>query len=239
MPDTPPRARGYLRATPRARPETRRAGLWHLENVRRVVTIGVYGWNPRRFLAGLGDADVGLLVDVRQRRGVRGPEYAWANAVRLQAAVAQAGIAYRHEKQLAPTTELRHLQYAEDARQGVGKRSRMELAAEYRRRYTGEILDQFDLGRFVAGLPAEGASALLCVERDPKACHRSIITQRLEAAYDVKVSHLYVPERTAGTCSRCWCPTARWFGATARARWPPRSPQTDRRVTERPAQGLA
>jgi uncharacterized protein (DUF488 family) len=165
-------------------------GCGNLENVERVVTIGVYGWNPERFLAALGEADVRLLVDVRQRRGVRGPEYAWANAVRLQGAVAQAGIAYRHEKQLAPTTELRHLQYAEDTRQGVGKRSRMELAAEYRRRYTGEILDQFDLGQFVAGLPADGPSALLCVERDPEACHRSIITERLDAGHGVKASHL-------------------------------------------------
>ena len=33
-------------------------------------------------------ADVRLLLDVRQRRGVRGPEYAWANSQRLQAALA-------------------------------------------------------------------------------------------------------------------------------------------------------
>ena len=38
-----------------------------------------------------------------------------------------------------PTTELRRLQYAEDDRRGVGKRSRRELAAEYARRYTTEI----------------------------------------------------------------------------------------------------
>ena len=78
------------------------------------------------------------LVDVRQRRGVRGSEYAWANATRLQAALAEAGIDYRHHKELAPTTELRRLQYREDARQGVGKRARTELAPEYVARYTRE-----------------------------------------------------------------------------------------------------
>ena len=90
----------------------------------RVVTIGVYGFDRESFVARLQHADVRVLLDVRQRRGVRGPEYAWANSLRLQAALAQAGIAYEHHPELAPTTGLRQLQYAEDDRQGVGKRSR-------------------------------------------------------------------------------------------------------------------
>ena len=86
----------------------------------RMVTIGVYGFDGESFLQRLRHADVRLLLDVRQRRGVRGPEYAWANSCRLQAALAHAGIAYEHHLELAPTTELRQLQYAEDDRQGVG-----------------------------------------------------------------------------------------------------------------------
>jgi uncharacterized protein (DUF488 family) len=133
---------------------------------------------------------VQLLLDVRQRRGVRGPEYAWANSKRLQAALAHAGIEYRHHPELAPTTELRQLQYAKDERQGVGKRSRAELAPEYRRRYTAEILDRADLRALVAELPDDGAGALLCVERDPGACHRSLIADRIAADYGVPVTHL-------------------------------------------------
>ena len=110
----------------------------------RMMTIGVYGFDGESFLQRLRQADVRLLLDVRQRRGVRGPEYAWANSHRLQAALAEAGIAYEHHRELAPTTELRRLQYAEDDRRGVGKRSRRELAAEYARRYTTEILDRAD-----------------------------------------------------------------------------------------------
>jgi uncharacterized protein (DUF488 family) len=102
--------------------------------VPRLTTIGVYGWTPERFISALRDADVRQLLDVRQRRGVRGPEYAWANSARLQAALAEAGIEYRHHKELAPTTELRRLQYREDARLGVGRRSRAALAPEYRER---------------------------------------------------------------------------------------------------------
>ena len=97
----------------------------------RLATIGVYGFDRERFLRALDGAGVGALVDVRQRRGVRGSEYAWANSQRLQAALAEAGIEYRHMKELAPTTELRRLQYREDERRGEGKRSRTVLAPEY------------------------------------------------------------------------------------------------------------
>ena len=155
-----------------------------------VVTIGVYGFDQATFLAALDEAGVMLLLDVRQRRGVRGSEYAWANSARLQAALAGAGIAYRHHKELAPTTELRHLQYAEDERQGVGKRSRVELAPEFSERYTHEILDQVDLAPIVESLPADPATALLCVERDPEACHRSLIAERMATEHGVSIGHL-------------------------------------------------
>jgi uncharacterized protein (DUF488 family) len=127
---------------------------------------------------------------VRQRRGVRGREYAWANAQRLEAALEEAGIGYSHHKELAPTTELRHVQYAEDDRLGVGKRSRAELAPEYRERYLHEILERADLDALVAELPTDRASALFCVERDPEACHRSLVAERLAKAYGVTITHL-------------------------------------------------
>ena len=120
----------------------------------RVATIGVYGFSADSFLRELRGAGVGLVVDVRQRRGVRGSEYSWANSQRLQALLAEAGIDYSHHKELAPTTELRQVQYAEDDRRGVGKRSRVELAPEYARRYVAEILDAADLDGFAAACRA-------------------------------------------------------------------------------------
>lgn len=158
--------------------------------VRRVVTIGVYGWTLEGFLEALRAVDTRLLLDVRQRRGVRGQEYSWANSVRLQRALAEAGVPYQHDPELAPTSELRHLQYAEDARRGVGKRSRIELAPDYRARYMDEILDRVDLDALARALPQAGSSALFCVERDPEACHRSIIAERLAANHGVIVTHL-------------------------------------------------
>ncbi len=154
------------------------------------MTIGVYGWTLDSFLDALRKADVRLVIDVRQRRGVRGSEYAWANAKRLEAALDQAGIAYAHHQELAPTTELRELQYREDDRAGVGKRSRTELAPEYVERYTKDVLGQVDVRPLVDELPDDGATALMCVERDPEACHRSLIAERLERELGVPVTHL-------------------------------------------------
>ena len=158
--------------------------------MRTVATIGVYGFTGDTFLAALRDAGVRLLIDVRQRRGVLGSEYAWANSQRLQAALSEAGIEYRHLKELAPTTELRHLQYAADAREGVGKRSRVTLAPEYVSRYTDEILNPVDLDALARDLPDDGVTALLCVERDAEACHRSLIAQRLADEQGARVVHL-------------------------------------------------
>ena len=156
----------------------------------RLATIGVYGFALDTFLAALRAAGVGLVVDVRQRRGVRGSQYAWANSKRLQAALAEAGIEYAHHPELAPTTDMRQLQYREDARQGVGKRSRVELAPQYVERYRREILDAVDLDEFMAGLPVDALPALLCVERDAGACHRSLIAARLEQDHGLAVEHL-------------------------------------------------
>jgi len=158
--------------------------------VRTIATIGVYDSSLEDFLGKLRRHRVALVVDVRQRRGVRGPQYAWANSLRLQAALKKAGVEYRHRLDLAPTTELRHLQYREDDRLSVGKRSRVELAEAYRRRYLAEVLDRVDLRAFVESLPDPGVSGLVCVERDAKACHRSLIAARLHARFKLPVVNL-------------------------------------------------
>jgi uncharacterized protein (DUF488 family) len=155
-----------------------------------IATVGVYRATLPRFLDALRTADVGLLLDVRQRRGVRGADYAWANSLRLQAALREAEITYSHHRELAPTTELRQLQYREDARLKEGKRSRIVLAPEYRRRYLVEILDKVDLGELVATFPTDRRTALLCVERDARACHRSLIAERLRDRYGASVVEL-------------------------------------------------
>jgi uncharacterized protein (DUF488 family) len=161
-----------------------------MRQMRHIATIGVYGLDAARFVQTLDEANVTQLIDIRQRRGVRGPEYAWANARRLQALLSDARINYVYHPELAPDTELRQLQYREDERQGVGKRSRVELAAEYIRQYTEEILDLVPLEPLIRGLPVHGIGALLCVEASPHACHRSLVTARLAERYGFTVTHL-------------------------------------------------
>ena len=159
----------------------------------RLATIGVYGWTSDTFLAALDDAGVTRVLDIRQRRGVRGAKYAWANAQRLQRLLDGARIGYEYHPELAPDTELRHVQYREDDRQGVGKRSRVRLAEEYVRRYTSEILDLVGLEPVVGRLPVHGIGALLCVEATAAACHRSLVAGRLAERFGLAIIDIESP----------------------------------------------
>jgi uncharacterized protein (DUF488 family) len=156
----------------------------------RIATIGVYGFDGERFVDTLDEAGVTLVVDVRQRRGVRGSQYAWANAQRLTRRLSEHHIRYVHHEELAPTTQLRELQYAADDRTGVGKRSRVTLSPEYIARYTEEILDEEGLDELLEDLPVHGRAALLCVEAAAAACHRSLIAARLAERHGFEVEHL-------------------------------------------------
>jgi len=161
-----------------------------------IATVGVYEFDAASFIRTLDGAAVTQVVDIRQRRGVRGPQYAWANARRLQALLADAHIGYAHHPELAPTTELRHLQYRDDERQGLGKRSRVRLSPEYIRGYTEEILDHAQLEALVEELPVHGIAALLCVETTAQACHRSLVAERLAERFGFEVVNLEPTEPT-------------------------------------------
>jgi uncharacterized protein (DUF488 family) len=156
----------------------------------RIATIGVYGFDGERFVEAIEDAGVTMVVDVRQRRGVRGSQYAWANAGRLTRRLAEHHVRYVHHEELAPTTELRELQYAADDRAGVGKRSRETLSPQYVARYSAEVLDAVGLEELLADLPVHGRGALLCVEAAAAACHRSLIAARLAERHGFEVEHL-------------------------------------------------
>lgn len=156
----------------------------------RIATIGVYEFDGASFVAALDEAGVTKVFDIRQRRGVRGPQYAWANAQRLQKLLAEARIGYEYHPELAPDTEMRQLQYRDDDRQGVGKRSRVRLAPEYVREYTEEILDLVPLEPLIKRLPVHGVGALLCVEATAQACHRSLVAARLAERFGFEVSHI-------------------------------------------------
>jgi uncharacterized protein (DUF488 family) len=162
----------------------------------KIATVGVYEFDVASFIRTLDGASVTKIIDIRQRRGVRGAHYAWANARRLQALLANAHIGYEHRPEFAPTTELRHLQYREDDRQGVGKRSRVRLSPDYISAYTQEILDRTPLEPLVELLPVHGIGALLCVEATAEACHRSLVAERLADRFGFEIVHLEPTEPT-------------------------------------------
>ncbi|MGD0712790.1 MAG: DUF488 domain-containing protein [Gaiellaceae bacterium] len=157
--------------------------------LQRVATIGVYGFDAERFFAAVVDAKVDLFCDIRARRGVRGRDYAFANARRLEQQLAQLGIAYKHFPELAPTSEIRALQHAADSSAGVAKRSRSELTPAFIAMYE-QLLDQPQARAALEEIhETSSAPLLLCVERAPTACHRSIAADRL-AGTAVTVEHL-------------------------------------------------
>lgn len=152
----------------------------------RVYTIGVYGFTAETFVDRLRTARIDLLVDIRARRGVRGAAHAFANSTRLQQILEEAKVAYRHEPALAPSVELRALQKMVDARERTLKRDRVLLAPAFIEGYM-LLLSTPDATDALARI-AGGASrpVLLCVEREPGACHRSLVAESLS----VEVVHL-------------------------------------------------
>lgn len=155
----------------------------------KFYTIGVYHTSEPEFFAKLTDNRIDTFCDIRQRRGVRGSQYAFVNSQRLQQRLAELGINYGHVERLAPTKEIRELQHADDVRKGVIKSERRELGPVFAKEYEHRILGQFDLDQFVDRLEDQGASrvVLFCVEQHPAACHRSLVAKRLkDQGYEVK-----------------------------------------------------
>jgi uncharacterized protein (DUF488 family) len=137
----------------------------------------------------LTDNGVDLLVDIRRRRGVRGPEYAWANAKKLNGLLYDVHVFYEHVLELAPSTELLDFQHEID-RRGAGMRSRAALDPQYVERYEREVLATADLEAIAELLRPYERPALLCVEADAATCHRSLAAAALAPLLGVPVRHL-------------------------------------------------
>lgn len=157
----------------------------------KIVTIGVYGFDAASFFQALHDARVDTLCDIRQRRGVRGAAYAFANSQRLQARLAELGISYLHRKDLAPTKLVRHTQAEADKAAKTAKRKRTELGAAFIEAYKTDCLSRFQPQSLLDDLEAEArVVALFCVEREPAACHRALVADKLARELNLEVEHI-------------------------------------------------
>lgn len=148
---------------------------------RQFFTIGVYGTTESSFFNALAEHGITHFVDIRRRRGMRGSQYAYANASALQKKLKDLGIEYVHHLELSPTKEVREAQKAVDAAVGTTKTTRTELGYEFVRRYQSECLSHFDSKEFLDQFPAGAKLVLFCVEKQPQACHRSLLAERIQA----------------------------------------------------------
>jgi len=155
-------------------------------------TIGVYNSTEQDFFNKLVENRIDTFCDIRQRRAVRGSKYAFVNSNRLQNKLAELDIKYGHVLQLAPPKEIRELQKLADLQKGEQKRERQELGGVFKSEYKNRILENFDFDSFIENLENVGANrvVLFCVEERPEACHRSIVSNKLQDTYNYKVTHI-------------------------------------------------
>ncbi len=141
----------------------------------RIFTIGYEGTTVPEFLSALQQAGVKRVIDVRAVPNSRRPGFSKSP---LRAALAEVGIDYVH---------LRALGTPADGR-AAARAGRHE---ELKRIYAGqlELPEAMAEAAQMLDLAREKPSALLCYERDPTHCHRSLLLQSV--APDTEVEHLF------------------------------------------------
>ena len=160
-------------------------------------TIGVYGWGEEAFFTALLSARVDTFCDIRWRRGVRGRQYAFVNSKRLQQRLGTMGIRYVYLRELAPPPLLRQRQSEADKAQHITKRQRIGLDQAFVEGYRREVLVHFETAALLQKLGSDARnSVLFCVERDPGACHRSILAQRLQEDLGATITNLFPEQST-------------------------------------------
>src|SRR5215210_1568211 len=127
----------------------------------RIFTIGYEATTMGEFLAALASAGVERVIDVRALPLSRRPGFSKSP---LRAALGEAGIDYVHLKALGTPADGR-------AAARAGRHADLE------RIYAGqlELPEAIAQGAQMLDLARERPSALLCMEREPAHCHRSLL----------------------------------------------------------------
>jgi uncharacterized protein (DUF488 family) len=141
----------------------------------RIFTIGYEGTTVPEFVAALKSAGVERVIDVRALPLSRRPGFSKSP---LRAALEEAGIEYVHLKALGTPAAGRAA-------------ARAGRHAELQRIYAGqlELPEAIAQSAQMLDLAAEKPSALLCMERDPAHCHRTLLLDAV--APDSEAVHLY------------------------------------------------
>jgi len=141
----------------------------------KLFTIGYEGATMGEFLSALQNANVERVIDVRAVPNSRRPGF---SKTPLKNALAEVGIDYFHLRALGTPAAGR-----EAARAG--------RKAELEEIYAGQLEtpEAMAEGAQMLDLATEKPSALLCYERDPACCHRTLLWQSL--ANDAEIVDLY------------------------------------------------
>ena len=155
-------------------------------------TIGVYNSTENEFFGKLTSNNIDTFCDIRQRRGIRGAKYLFANSKKLQQRLNELEIKYVYIPELAPTREIRSLQKETDRSKDETSKERHELGKVFISEYNNRILIPFDFETFLEKLDQSSASRVVffCVEEFQEACHRSMVTDKLKDKFNFQITHL-------------------------------------------------
>lgn len=102
------------------------------------------------------------------------------------------GIRYFHFKALTPSQTTRDVQAKVDAKARVAKRKRDSLSDEFIATYKADVLAHFNPVEFVKQFDDSVQTIVLfCVEREPSACHQSLLAQKSQRRFRWRCSIFY------------------------------------------------
>ena len=141
----------------------------------RIFTIGYEGTTVPEFIAALKRAGVRRVIDVRALPLSRRPGF---SKTALSGALNEAGMEYVHLKALGTPSDGRAA-------------ARAGRHADMARIYAGqlELPEAIAQGAQMLALAREEPTALLCMEREPAHCHRTLLLNAV--APDAEVVDLY------------------------------------------------
>lgn len=145
-----------------------------------IYTIGYEGARLEDLIATLHSQGVARVLDVREIAQSRRPGF---SKRALSEALAASGIGYTHDKRLGDPKNGR-----EAARAG-----RLDLFQQIFERHLEQPSTLEALSSAAETVSAE-PTALLCFERNPKTCHRTLVAQHLAVVCSLSVRHLGVVE---------------------------------------------
>jgi len=151
---------------------------------RTIFTIGYEGATLDAFITTLELAGVERVIDVRDVPASRKRGF---SKTALSAALGGAGIEYHHLKALGDP---------KPGRDAMRRGDKAEFLRVYSAHVAGEAAQE-SLQKAV-DLSSKRASALLCYERDPKDCHRTIVAELMTKSSTFAIRHLGVASKVTG-----------------------------------------